>query len=139
MRCKKTIERYHPDKKRSFFECCPKMARVFYKVRYADGIKEDVFGFCPDCAVGMDDIHNWKRGWSVKDAVFRLHKPVTVIMRSTEEEMKGKQVDSFRDSIKDQFKAIMAYKRNRKVPDDEWKAIFEEAFHDLVVERVMGS
>lgn len=132
---------------------CGKQAALFFRVRYSsllhhreNGIYEDVFGFCPECAKGKDkpegynnNVHRCRFSW--KDMkVLHLRGEVCSVEKCEDDGAAANAVETQRtvhiNDVKAKILSIMKTRRNKQLAED-WPEIFRLAWEQFQVESVM--
>ena len=143
MQCKKYVMkavsgRMHP-------RCCSKKAKFFLRAtylfvrsHYENGKNADAFGFCPECAQGMDNVANWKIGWTA-GSILRLRGPVASVESCTEEEASGERLAGEHADLKARIKIIMRQKNHVKIEPETWAEIFSDCVDEYIVEAVQNA
>jgi hypothetical protein len=140
MRCRRNISKYDESFKRDISNLCPKKARVFYKTKYVgQSIAKDVFGFCEECAKGMESTTSWTIGWHVIGSVRGLRYNVESLQLVAEKDAVDGKEEKFREAVKIKLKNAFVLKWTKKLSREEWTELFQEALDEHTVESVMGS
>jgi hypothetical protein len=147
MNCKRYIRRAsgHPHHKHEPGSNCLRKARVFYRVTYSEiafsylknGRQDDGFGFCEECAKGMDKRAAWRRG-NMPGEVSRLRGTVKAVVPCTEAEATGERDTNAHADIKARVKAIMGQRNHEKIEPETWAEIFRDCVDEVVVEKTMN-
>ena len=124
---------------------CQKAAKVFFRVHYSElhvhcqnGLYEDVFGFCAECAKGKDKAEAYKGSSRTCPIGFHKRGIVSAVEPSTESECLSQREKRSMHDAKKEFLRIMSTKGHAKFAN-EWPKIFELAWQEFCIKRVHES
>lgn len=141
MGCAKRISRgFHNGQEK--ISACLKTPIVHYKVvgNYFGASESRIFGFCKNCAPGMDKIHNWKRGFRDAGTIVNFYcNSVSRIEKVDPNGIGLEKVNQKVEYIKSDIKRILGFKKNMKIDRETWIRIFTESLDEFEIEKVMGS
>lgn len=138
MMCRKNV------KEKEFTRKCKRGAKYFFRVKYSavrkhwdNGKQEDVIGFCPSCAPGMDQPRSYTMGWTA-GTVARLRGDVGEVTPCAAADAKDDVPESKHADLKARIVAIMGQKNNQDIAPESWDELFADCVRDHVVKTVMS-